>query len=59
MFAEISARDYTRAQCYNAVEKLAKTKNVETVRNTDRFGAAVFAYLLGYIDLAPSVRIGE
>ena len=39
---------YRIAQCYNSVEKLAKTQKVETIMDTDGFRAAVFSYLLGH-----------
>ena len=35
------------AQCYNSVDKLAKTQNAATMQDTGRFSEAVFAYLLG------------
>ena len=36
------------AQCYNLVEKLDKTQNAETMRDTGGFSVTVFAYLLGH-----------
>ena len=45
-----------KIQCYNSVEKLAKTQIVETMRDTDRLSAAVLAYVLGH-QFALSVKI--